>query len=606
MDKILKVNKTTSVKAISNSVTTSINADYVRVSCFSGISCYFKNVYDKFVDDHILMNAFQRKFFDAAIGTNLTVLQMTNSNEIISDISCFIKPVKSYVKIIDNDDAILNIVGQLGNIPITSNLKYAIRYDNETYVIEFNDVELNKFIFLNDSTNIVVLTYPEDLNIKIAGVKQALFKENFSINKMNIGGLTDELGLIFRRGFSTRVLSKKTCDDLDIKHIKGIMLYGAPGCGKTLIAKELGKIVGCDDPTIVAGPELISSYQGLSEENVRNLFTKAYDNPDKLSVIICDECDAIFKKRNSIGSGTANNITNQFLSMIDGPKSLNNVLLICMTNRIDLIDEAIIRPGRIELTIEIGLPNLQDRVDIFNVHTRNIIGQFKEQFDFELFAKLANNFTGAEIESVVQNAKSKAISRVLDIEDINSFNVDEVIIKNDDVIEAISETTSSHGNSCDIFNIVEHNEINGQILDGIYNDIICFNNKHIGTVAVTVIMGETLDTITHACAIVKKLNVACIKHITSEYLMTNSLYEILVQLYRSDTSAIILESIENIVGYNPLNGLCNNETLQVIYSLVNKITDKSKSINVIITTKNKGLCEKMFTGCDILYIDEIN
>lgn len=121
----------------------------------------------------------------------------------------------------------------------------------------------------------------------------------------------------------------------------------------------------------------MSKYQGQSEENVRKLFANARKNEEQfgeqspLSVIIFDEFDAIARQRGTVNSGTGvhDSVVNQLLSMIDGVDALNNILVIGMTNRKDMIDQAILRAGRFEIHVEIGLPDQEGRVQIYNIHT---------------------------------------------------------------------------------------------------------------------------------------------------------------------------------------------------------------------------------------------
>lgn len=155
-----------------------------------------------------------------------------------------------------------------------------------------------------------------------------------------------------------------------IKHVKGVLLHGPPGTGKTLIARELSKVLRSKEPKLVNGPEIFDKYVGQAEKNIRELFSDAMEDEKNLGdesplhIIIFDEIDAICKKRGTIRSGTGvhDSVVNQLLSMIDGVNSLNNILVIGMTNRKDLLDEAILRPGRFECHIEVGLPDESGRV----------------------------------------------------------------------------------------------------------------------------------------------------------------------------------------------------------------------------------------------------
>lgn len=206
-----------------------------------------------------------------------------------------------------------------------------------------------------------------------------------------------------------------------IKHVKGLLLYGPPGTGKTLIARQLAKFLDAKEPKIVNGPELFNKFVGETEANVRKLFDDArkdwdkYGEESQMHIIIFDEFDALAKKRGSTSSGTGVNdsIVNQLLSIIDGVQEMDNFLVIGMTNRLDLIDKAILRPGRFEVHIEVGLADEKGRGQILDIHTKKMKKNklLGKDVDLKYIAKETKNYTGAEIESVVKSANSFALNR---------------------------------------------------------------------------------------------------------------------------------------------------------------------------------------------------
>ncbi len=291
----------------------------------------------------------------------------------------------------------------------------------------------------NSKNNFTTPVSKKNTEINFDEEKPLLKNGKFDFKEMDIGGLDDECKQIFNRVISTRLIPAKVKKEMNIKNVRGILLHGEPGCGKTLIAKKMAKMLNCKSLKVISGPSLLNKFIGQSEENVRNLFYDAEvdSNPNNIHVVICDEFDSIAKKRTSFedcGTSVNNNIVNQFLSKIDGPESLDNILLICTTNRIDLIDEAILRPGRIGVHIKIKKPDLKSRKEIFDIHLRKISESHRDKdIDVDELAKKAEDFSGAEIEGVVQNATTKSLNRVTD------GNYETVTITQTDLLQGIAE-----------------------------------------------------------------------------------------------------------------------------------------------------------------------
>jgi len=191
---------------------------------------------------------------------------------------------------------------------------------------------------------------------------------------------------------------------------KGILLFGPPGTGKTLIAKALANESNVNFIS-VKGPELMSKYLGESEKSVREIFRKA-----RLSspcIVFFDEFDSIVPKRAaSNDSRSVERVISQFLTELDGLEELKGVLILAATNRMELIDSAILRPGRFDLLIEVPLPDKDDRIGIFEVHAKN--RPMEPNISIQDLATSAEGLSGADIKEICDEASMNAIREVID------------------------------------------------------------------------------------------------------------------------------------------------------------------------------------------------
>ncbi|KNC76406.1 hypothetical protein SARC_11091, partial [Sphaeroforma arctica JP610] len=296
------------------------------------------------------------------------------------------------------------------------------------------------------------------------GERTTLINPDWNFEQMGIGGLDSEFTDIFRRAFASRVFPPDLVKKLGIMHVKGILLYGPPGTGKTLMARQIGKMLNAVEPKIVNGPEILDKYVGQSEQNIRNLFMDAEAEQaakgdfSQLHIIIFDEFDAICKQRgnSASSSGVGDTVVNQLLSKIDGVDQLNNILLIGMTNRRDLIDEALLRPGRLEVQMEINLPDEHGRFQILQIHTANMKANdmMDTTVDLAELAAMSKNYSGAEIAGLVKSASSFAFNRHIDPNNLGK--IDEAALKNlkitmDDFVGALDEVKPAFGVTEDVF-----------------------------------------------------------------------------------------------------------------------------------------------------------
>lgn len=192
---------------------------------------------------------------------------------------------------------------------------------------------------------------------------------------------------------------------------KGILLSGPPGCGKTLLAKAAATESQVNFIS-VKGPALLSKYVGESEREVRDLFRKARQAAP--CIVFFDEIDALVPARGADASDShvAARVLSQFLSEMDGIEELKGVLVLGATNRRDLLDPAILRPGRFDRLVEIPPPDQAGRKQIFAVHLRN--KPLAAEPDLDELAALADGFSGADIEAVCRNAALEAVRQVIE------------------------------------------------------------------------------------------------------------------------------------------------------------------------------------------------
>lgn len=200
---------------------------------------------------------------------------------------------------------------------------------------------------------------------------------------------------------------KEAFAKLGARGAKGILLYGAPGTGKTMLAKAAASETGVNFIS-VKGAELLSRYIGESEKAIRQIFKVAKQAAP--SLIFFDEIDAIAPRRKSGESGVSERVVAQFLAEMDGIEELNGVVVLAATNRIDMIDEALLRSGRFEITLEIPMPSEAAREAIFKIHLRH---RSSEPLDFSALARETDGCSGADIEFICRRATMLALKEFI-------------------------------------------------------------------------------------------------------------------------------------------------------------------------------------------------
>lgn len=351
----------------------------------------------------------------------------------------------------------------------------------------------------------------KDATAKVADlVARAGALSSFEGEKLGIGGLDNVLSEVKRRIWTPLAAPPRLLQELGIHPVRGLLLYGRPGCGKTLLARKLGQMLSPLRPvTVVSGPEVLDKFVGSSEKNLRAVFDSPPDiydffrigEPDggnelaaaALHVVVMDEFDAIARTRGGSGgkgdqgdAGVArDSVVNQLLAKMDGVEPLAvPTLVIGLTNKRSLIDAALLRPGRFEVQIEVPPPRTaEQRASILKVHTESMyeagrlmvrdappgspaaLGCQKNGGDKvpnfkELLDQLANDtdgFSGASLAGVARAAASHALERAVEDFTAQVTNDDDglasasllrdCLVTYDDLLSAVDDVRNSQGRS---------------------------------------------------------------------------------------------------------------------------------------------------------------
>lgn len=456
-----------------------------------------------------------------------------------------------------------------------------------------------------------------ELKIKASAKRAAansIIQPGFKFEDMGIGGLDNEFSAIFRRAFASRIFPPNVVERLGINHVRGLLLYGPPGTGKTLMARQIGKMLNAREPKVINGPEVLNKYVGASEENIRKMFADAEKEQKEkgdesgLHIIIFDELDAVCKQRGSGGgggTGVGDSVVNQLLSKLDGVEQLNNILLIGMTNRMDMIDEALLRPGRLEVHLEISLPDESGRAQILKIHTTKMRKNnvLESDVDVEELAKLTKNFSGAELNGLVKAATSYAFGRHLQGGTTVKADVENMRVMRQDFITALDDVKPLFG--------VAEEELGKRVMRGIIHfspfikDILEDGRLYINQVRNSA-STPLLPVLLHGppgsgkTALAAKMAMDSgypfIKLISAEDMIGYSESQKVQHLdktfrdaYKSPLSIIVLDSIESMLEWVPIGPRFSNTVLSALKVLLGKVPPKvsrCKRWNVINQANN--------------------
>src|SRR4030095_4363621 len=223
----------------------------------------------------------------------------------------------------------------------------------------------------------------------------------------DIGGLKDEIQKV-REMIELPLRHPEIFEKLGIEAPKGVLLFGPPGTGKTLLAKAVANESNAHFISI-SGPEIMSKFYGESEARLREIFKEAKEKAP--SIIFIDEIDSIAPKREEVTGEVERRVVSQLLSLMDGLEARGKVIVIAATNRPNAIDPALRRPGRFDREIEIKVPDKRGRLEILQIHTRNM--PLDTDVEQDRVAAVTHGFVGADLEYLCKEAAMKCLRRLL-------------------------------------------------------------------------------------------------------------------------------------------------------------------------------------------------
>jgi len=278
-------------------------------------------------------------------------------------------------------------------------------------------------VVVDRDTEIVVRSEPA----KEVGVPAVTYED--------IGGLKNELQKI-REMIELPMKHPELFRHIGIEPPKGVLLYGPPGCGKTLIAKAVANETGANFITI-NGPEIMSKFYGESEQRLRQVFEEGEKNAP--SIIFIDEIDALAPRREEVIGEVEKRVVSQLLTLMDGLKGRGQVIVVGATNRIEAVDPALRRAGRFDREIVIGVPDKNGRREILQIHTRSM--PLAEDVDLDELAEITHGFVGADLSQLAREAAMNALRKFLPKLDLEAGTIptevlEKIKVTKEDFMEA--------------------------------------------------------------------------------------------------------------------------------------------------------------------------
>ncbi|MEM3221086.1 MAG: CDC48 family AAA ATPase, partial [Saccharolobus sp.] len=371
------------------------NGDYIEITGPNGTAVAQALIGDSIGDNEIRIDGYIRKSIGVGIGDEVTVkkTQVQNGSRVVLAPTQPISFSQSFIDYVKD---------WLMDKPISKGETISV----PTYI---------------GSVDFVVVSTQPSTSIRVTNnttleIKQEPVKEVGALPKVtweDIGDL-DEVKEKIREMIELPMRHPEIFQHLGMEPPKGVLLYGPPGVGKTLLARAIANEVGAYF-TSINGPEIMSKFYGESEQRLREIFEEAEKNAP--AIIFIDEIDAIAPKREETTGEVEKRVVAQLLALMDGIKGRGKVVVIGATNRPNDIDPALRRPGRFDREIEIRPPDAKARKEILQVHTRNM--PLAEDVDLDKIAEQTHGYTGADLAALAREAAMNALRRFLRDKKIN-------------------------------------------------------------------------------------------------------------------------------------------------------------------------------------------
>ena len=341
------------------------------------------------------------------------------------------------------------------NMKIRSNPRFEsfVRRKMNNYPITINDTLFISIGISREITFKVISIRPKGVCIfnqdTILHISEKISEEDkigiSYVTYEDVGGLDKEIDRL-REMVELPLSHPSLFKKLGIDPPKGVLLRGPPGCGKTLLAKAVANETEAHFISI-NGPEIMSKFYGESEKRLRKLFTEAEEKAP--SIIFIDHIESLGIKILERPKEIEFRVSAQLIALMDGLHARGSVIVIGATNKPELLESALRRPGRFDREIEIGIPDAEARKDIFLIHTKNM--PLEKEIIIENLAKITEGFTGADIAGVCREASMSALRRYLpqmnlDTEEIDPELLTQMIILNEDFKNGIVEINNQKEN----------------------------------------------------------------------------------------------------------------------------------------------------------------